>query len=77
MTAKPAHRATTSIAAPVGDGSDDSYVRQKGRAFIIALYSALRALKLYPAGHATAKRALDDLAAVSQDQRTSALVNVQ
>ena len=56
-----------SIAAPVGDGSDDSYVRQKGRAFIIALYSALRALKLYPAGHATVKKSLDDLAVVSQE----------
>jgi HD-GYP domain-containing protein (c-di-GMP phosphodiesterase class II) len=67
MTARPAPRATTSIAAPVGDGSDDSYVRQKGRAFILALYSALRALKLYPAGHATGKRALDDLATVSQE----------
>jgi HD-GYP domain-containing protein (c-di-GMP phosphodiesterase class II) len=56
-----------SIAAPVGDGSDDSSVRQKGRAFIIALYSALRALKLYPAGHVTVQRSLDDLAAVSAD----------
>ena len=56
-----------SIAAPVGDGSDDSYVRQKGRAFILALYSALRALKLYPAGHATVKKSLDDLAAVSNE----------
>ena len=66
MTAR-APRATTSIAAPVGEGSDDSYVRQKGRAFIIALYSALRALKLYPAGHATVKRSLDDLAQVGRE----------
>ena len=67
MTTKPAPRATLSIAAPVGDGSDDSYVRQKGRSFIIALYSALRALKLYPAGHATVQRSLDELAGVSRD----------
>jgi HD-GYP domain-containing protein (c-di-GMP phosphodiesterase class II) len=66
MTARPAPRATMSIAAPVGDG-DDSYVRQKGRAFILALYAALRALKLYPAGHATVKKSLEDLAAVSQE----------
>ena len=67
MTARPAPRATTSIAAPVGDGSDDSYVRQKGRAFIIELYSALRALKLYPAGHATVGRALEELATVTRE----------
>ena len=55
------------ITAPVGDGTDDSFVRQKGRAFIIALYSALRALKLYPAGHATVQRALDELAALTRE----------
>ncbi|HEX6050924.1 MAG TPA: HD domain-containing phosphohydrolase [Gemmatimonadaceae bacterium] len=67
MTTKPAPRVTTSIQAPIGDGSDDTYVRQKGRALIIALYSALRALKLYPAGHATVQRSLDDLAAISRE----------
>ena len=56
-----------SIAAPVGEGSDDSYVRQKGKTFIIELYSALRALKLYPAGHATVKGALEELATVSRE----------
>ena len=55
------------ITAPVGDGSDDSFVRQKGRAFIISLYSALRALKLYPSGHATVQRALEDLAALTRE----------
>ena len=63
----PAPRVTMTITAPVGDGSDDSFVRQKGRAFIIALYSALRALKLYPAGHATVQRSLEDLASLSRE----------
>ena len=67
MTARPAPRATISIAAPVGEGSDDSYVRQKCKTLIIELYSALRALKLYPAGHATVKSALEDLATVSRE----------
>jgi len=60
-------RATVSIAAPVGEGSFDSVVRQKGRAMIVALYAALRAVKLYPIGHASVQRALDDLAAVARD----------
>ena len=63
----PAPRVTMTITAPVGDGTDDSFVRQKGRAFIIALYSALRALKLYPAGHATVQRALEELAALTRE----------
>ncbi len=64
---KPAPRVTMTITAPVGEGSSDSFVRQKGRAFIIALYSALRALKLYPAGHASVQKALEDLAAITRD----------
>lgn len=55
------------ITAPVGDGSADSILRAKGRAFIVALYSALRSSKLYPIGHATVRKALDDLAATSHD----------
>jgi HD-GYP domain-containing protein (c-di-GMP phosphodiesterase class II) len=67
MTTQRPPRQTLSIAAPVGEGSADSVLRQKGRAFILALYAALRSVKLYPAGHATAQRALDDLAAVTRD----------
>jgi HD-GYP domain-containing protein (c-di-GMP phosphodiesterase class II) len=66
MSTRPA-RVTMTIAAPVGEGGDDSFIRQKGRAFIIALYSALRALKLYPAGHATVQRALQELAGMTRD----------
>jgi HD-GYP domain-containing protein (c-di-GMP phosphodiesterase class II) len=67
VTAKPAPRATMSIAAPVGEGSEDSFVRQKGRGFIVALYSALRAIKLYPVGHASVKKAVADLVTVTRD----------
>jgi HD-GYP domain-containing protein (c-di-GMP phosphodiesterase class II) len=63
--AKP--RATTSIAAPAGEGSSDSLLRQHGRAFIVALYAALRSVKLYPPGHSTVKKALDDLTTISQE----------
>lgn len=65
MTTPP--RITMTITAPVGEGSGDSVIRTKGRALIVALYSALRASKLYPIGHASVKKALDDLAATSHD----------
>jgi HD-GYP domain-containing protein (c-di-GMP phosphodiesterase class II) len=60
-------RATMSIAAPVGEGSGDSFLRQKGRTFILAVYAALRSVKLYPIGHASVQRALEDLAAIARD----------
>jgi HD-GYP domain-containing protein (c-di-GMP phosphodiesterase class II) len=56
-----------SIAAPVGDGSGDSYLRQAGRTFILALYGALRAVKLYPVGHATVSRSLEELATITRE----------
>ena len=66
-TTPPIRRQTVSIAAPVGEGPVDSHVRQLGRTFIVALYAALRAVKLYPAGHSTVKKALDDLTTVARD----------
>jgi hypothetical protein len=56
-----------SIMAPVGEGSGDSFVRQKGRAFILSLYAALRAVKLYPIGNASVQKAVEDLAAVTSE----------
>jgi HD-GYP domain-containing protein (c-di-GMP phosphodiesterase class II) len=66
MSSRPA-RPTTSIAAPIGEGAGDSFLRQRGRALILAMYTALRSLKLYPAGHATVQRALDDLAGTAKE----------
>jgi HD-GYP domain-containing protein (c-di-GMP phosphodiesterase class II) len=66
-TTPPVRRQTVSIAAPVGEGPADSQLRQQGRSFIVALYAALRAVKLYPAGHSTVKKALDDLTTVTRD----------
>ena len=67
MTTGKAPRPTLSITAPVGEGSPDSFLRQKGRAFILMLYSALRSVKLYPAGHSTVQRALEDLVSVTKE----------
>jgi HD-GYP domain-containing protein (c-di-GMP phosphodiesterase class II) len=66
-SAKPTPRITMTITAPVGDGAGDSYLRQAGRTFILSLYAALRAVKLYPVGHATVQRSLDDIATITRE----------
>ena len=65
MTTAP--RRTQTITAPVGEGASDSLLRQTGRAFILMMYSALRATKLYPVGHATVQRALEDLTTLTRE----------
>jgi len=57
----PTPRRTVSIAAPVGEGAIDSFVRQKGRGVILALYTALRSIKLYPLENSAVQKALADL----------------
>ena len=44
---------------------DDGALRQSGRALLIAVHSAQRALKLYPVENAAVQRALDDLQGVT------------
>lgn len=67
MTAPRAPRATQTITAPLGEGASDTVIRAKGRVLIIALYAALRSSKLYPIGHASVRKAVDDLSAASRD----------
>jgi len=43
----------------------DAFLRQAGRSFLLAMYAALRSLKLYPIENATAQKSLDDLQAAS------------
>ncbi|MDX2207086.1 MAG: HD domain-containing protein [Gemmatimonadales bacterium] len=45
---------------------DEALVRQAGRALLVAIHGAQRALKLYPLENAAVQRALDDLLASSQ-----------
>jgi HD-GYP domain-containing protein (c-di-GMP phosphodiesterase class II) len=63
----PTPRRTVSIAAPVGEGAIDSFVRQKGRGFILAFYTALRSIKLYPLENTAVQKALADLAALTHE----------
>src|SRR5690349_25099415 len=41
--------------------ASDGRLRQGGRALLLALYTALRSLKLYPVENTTVQKALDDL----------------
>src|SRR3954470_4477064 len=45
---------------------DDGQLRQGGRSLLLALYTALRSLKLYPLENATVQKALADLDSTSR-----------
>ena len=45
----------------------ESYIRRAGRSYILALYGAARAIKLYPVENAAVQRALDDLVALTAE----------
>jgi HD-GYP domain-containing protein (c-di-GMP phosphodiesterase class II) len=61
------------VSSPVeratGAPGDDGQLRQGGRSLLLALYTALRSLKLYPLENATVQKALSDL-----DQTARALL---
>ena len=44
-----------------GNAGSDGQIRQGGRSVLLALYTALRSLKLYPVENATVQKALSDL----------------
>ncbi len=46
--------------------SSDGFTRHAGRQLLLAIYTALRSLKLYPVENATAQKSLDDLQTASQ-----------
>ena len=71
MTEARPRRVTQTVTVPEGEGSGDSFVRARGRALILALYSALRAVKLYPVGNALVQRAVDDLVSVTKELTAS------
>jgi hypothetical protein len=52
-------------AAPRPSASDGQ-LRQGGRSLLLAFYTALRSLKLYPVENATVQKALDDLDATAR-----------
>jgi HD-GYP domain-containing protein (c-di-GMP phosphodiesterase class II) len=52
--------------AEAARGTGESQLRQGGRALLLALYTALRSLKLYPVENATVQKALEDLDATTR-----------
>jgi HD-GYP domain-containing protein (c-di-GMP phosphodiesterase class II) len=57
---------TQPVEAVEGRSSPDGQLRQGGRTLLLALYTALRSLKLYPVENATVQKALDDLDGVTR-----------
>ena len=51
----------------VKDLASSSYVRKRGRDFIVSLYGACRAIKLYPAEHVAVQKTLAELIAVCEE----------
>ena len=51
----------------VAEVSVDAFIRRSGRAFIFALYGAVRAIKLYPPENLGVTKALEELVAASAD----------
>ncbi|MGI9042744.1 MAG: HD-GYP domain-containing protein [Gemmatimonadaceae bacterium] len=49
------------------DQASASYVRKRGRDFIVSLYGTFRAIKLYPVEHVAVQKSLSELIAISQD----------
>jgi HD-GYP domain-containing protein (c-di-GMP phosphodiesterase class II) len=47
------------------DAGGDPYIRRTGRAFIVALHSALRAIRLYPPENEVVRKGLDEVASIA------------
>lgn len=52
---------TTGSGRELHHDGDEAFLRVAGRALLLALYAALRSLKLYPLENSTVQKALDDL----------------
>jgi HD-GYP domain-containing protein (c-di-GMP phosphodiesterase class II) len=56
---------TMRVSSSFTDPTGDAYIRRAGRGFIISLYAALRAIRLYPLENAAVQNAVEDLAKVT------------
>jgi HD-GYP domain-containing protein (c-di-GMP phosphodiesterase class II) len=62
---KPQPPRASSAEVPRPGSAGEGALRHGGRGFLLALYTGLRSLKLYPIENATAQKALDDLQSVA------------
>ena len=52
---------------PFGEMGGDSYVRRAGKVYVLALYGALRAIKMYPVENSAVQKAMQELVNVTGD----------
>ena len=52
---------------PFGEMGGDSYVRRAGKVYVLALYGALRSIKMYPVENSAVQKALQELVNVTGD----------
>jgi HD-GYP domain-containing protein (c-di-GMP phosphodiesterase class II) len=57
-----AARTSPGLASSFGDSGGDAYLRRAGKALIISLYAALRAIKIYPLENAAVVKSTEELA---------------
>lgn len=50
-----------------GEAGGDSYIRRTGRTFMLAIYGALRSIKLYPVENAAVQMAIEDLRTLTEE----------
>ncbi len=59
--------ARTEVQGGGANGAGAAYLRRRGRDYIIALYGALRAIKLYPAEHTAVQKTLTELTQLGEE----------
>lgn len=57
----PAGARPSALATSQGDSGSDAFIRRSGKALIIALYAALRAIRLYPLENAAVVKSIEEL----------------
>jgi len=57
--------------AAIPDKGGEGYVRAIGRNFILALYGALRSIRMYPIENSVVQKALEELTAVAEELRSN------
>ncbi|MDB4898560.1 MAG: hypothetical protein JWN53_368 [Gemmatimonadetes bacterium] len=62
-----ATRQTAPAVSPHGDRSGDAYLRKAGKGLILGIYTALRAIRLYPLENAAVVRSADELTSLGRE----------
>jgi HD-GYP domain-containing protein (c-di-GMP phosphodiesterase class II) len=57
----------TPVAGPSVEAGGDAYIRRAGKGLILALYAALRAIRLYPLENAAVQNAAEELSSLTKD----------